>query len=143
MIAAEPPHIADQSELLYVTDGITVTTGGHAGNVSTDLIQLGVRIRGVYLASVVSKDVFGDFIERSLSEKGVKVRLMKVDAPTSKNIILVVKGEDRRFHVDIGSNMFPDRGFIEEAIDDIEPRISYIGGAGMLGRFDGYLPYIG
>ncbi|MCX8162717.1 MAG: carbohydrate kinase family protein [Candidatus Bathyarchaeota archaeon] len=142
IIAAELPHIADQGELLYVTDGITVTIGGHAGNVSIDLIQLGVRIGDVYLASVVGRDVFGDFIERFLSEKGVKVRLMKVDAPTSKNIILVVKGEDRRFHVDIGSNIFLDRVFIEEAIDDIEPRILYVGGAGMLGRFDDHLPYI-
>ncbi|MEM2739689.1 MAG: carbohydrate kinase family protein [Candidatus Bathyarchaeia archaeon] len=142
IIAAGLPRIASQGELLYVTDGITVTLGGHAGNVSVDLIQLGVKIGDVYLASVVGRDIFGDFVERFLLERGVKVRFMRVDSPTSKNVILVVKGEDRRFHVDVGSNLFLDGGFIEEAIDEVKPSIFYIGGVGMLGRFDDYLPCI-
>lgn len=142
IIAAELPRIADQGELLYVPSGITVTLGGHAGNVSIDLIQLGVKAGNVHLASVVGRDVFGDFIERFLSEKGINVKLKRVDAPTSKNIILVVKGEDRRFHVDIGSNLLLDKGFVEEAIEEIKPKMVYIGGAGMLGEFDNHLPYI-
>jgi sugar/nucleoside kinase (ribokinase family) len=142
IIAAELPRIADQGELLYVPSGITVTLGGHAGNVSIDLIQLGVKAGDVHLASVVGRDVFGDFIEKFLSEKGIDVKLKRVDAPTSKNIILVVKGEDRRFHVDIGSNLLLDREFVEEAIEEIKPRILYIGGAGMLGEFDSHLPRI-
>jgi len=142
IIAAELPRIADQGELLYVPSGIAVTLGGHAGNVSIDLLQLGLKAGDVYLASVVGRDVFGDFVERFLTERGVRVRLNRVDAPTSKNLILVVKGEDRRFHVDAGSNLFLDRKFIEDTVEELKPRVFYIGGAGMLGEFDYGLPEV-
>jgi len=142
IIAAELPHIADQGELLYVPNGIAVTLGGHAGNVSIDLVQLGLKIGDVYLASVVGKDVFGDFVERFLTERGVNVRLKRVEALTSKNLILVVKGEDRRFHVDAGSNLFLDQDFVKGVVEELKPKIFYIGGAGMLGEFDYNLPEV-
>lgn len=142
IIAAELPRIAYQGELLYVPSGIAVTLGGHAGNVSIDLIQLGLKVGDVHLASVVGRDVFGDFVEKFLTEKGVKVKLKRVDASTSKNIILVVKGEDRRFHVDAGSNLFLDRRFVEETVEELKPKVFYVGGAGMLGEFDYNLPEV-
>lgn len=142
IIAAELPHIAEEGELLYVPSGIAVTLGGHAGNVSIDLVQLGLKFGGVHLASVVGRDVFGDFVERFLTERGVKVRLKRIDTLTSKNLILVVKGEDRRFHVDAGSNLFLDRKFVEEIVEELKPRVFYIGGAGMLGGFDYELPEV-
>ncbi len=142
IIAAELPRIAEEGELLYVPSGITVTLGGHAGNVSIDLVQLGLKVGEVHLVSVVGKDVFGDFVERFLTERDVKVRLKRVDAHTSKNLILVVKGEDRRFHVDAGSNLFLDREFVEKTVEELKPKVLYIGGAGMLGEFDYCLPEV-
>lgn len=142
IIATGLPHVAEPGELLFVPKGISVSLGGHSGNVSIDLLQLGLRSEDVYLVSVVGDDVFGDYVENFLRSRGVRARLKRVKASTSKNLILVVKGEDRRFHVDAGSNLFLDPTLVEEAVEDLKPRVFYVGGAGMLGEFDDRLPEV-
>jgi len=66
-------------------------------------------------------------------EESVGVKLMRVDVSMSKDIVLVVGGVDRRFHLDVSSNLFLDRGFIEASLDEVKPRVFYVGGVGMLG----------
>lgn len=142
IIATELPRVAEPGELLFVPRGITVSLGGHSGNVSIDLLQLGLRSEDVYLVSVVGDDVFGEYVEGFLKSRGVRAKLKRVKASTSKNLILVVKGEDRRFHVDAGSNLFLDPLLVEEAVETLRPRVFYVGGAGMLGEFDDRLPEV-
>ncbi|MCD6443687.1 carbohydrate kinase family protein [Candidatus Bathyarchaeota archaeon] len=142
IIAAELPRIAEPGELLFVPEGIAVSLGGHSGNVSIDLLQLGLRSEDVYLVSVVGKDVFGDYAESFLKSRGVRAELKRVEASTSKNLILVVENEDRRFHVDVGSNLFLDTELVSDAVEKFKPHVFYVGGAGMLGGFDDRLPEI-
>ncbi|KYH37320.1 MAG: putative sugar kinase [Candidatus Bathyarchaeota archaeon B24] len=142
IIATGLPRVAEPGELLFVPKGIAVSLGGHSGNVSIDLLQLGLGSEDLYLVSVVGDDVFGDYVESFLKSRGVRARLKRVKAPTSKNLILVVKGEDRRFHVDAGSNLFLDPTLVKEAVENLKPRIFYVGGAGMLGEFDDRLPEV-
>jgi sugar/nucleoside kinase (ribokinase family) len=51
-------------------------------------------------------------------------------------LILVVKGEDRRFHFDVRANLCLDPKFVEGIIKSETPLIFYGGAVGLLGKFD-------
>jgi len=141
IIAAGLPSIAKPGELVYAPRGIRISIGGHPANVSIDLIKLGLPRGEISLVGPVGKDPLGDFIAETLRRHGVKVRLQVVEqAGTCKDMILVVKGEDRRFHVDIGANPYLDTALVREALRTEKPLLFYVGASGLLGRFDDELP---
>ena len=140
IIAANLPRVAKPSELIYTP--IQVCIGGHACNVSVDLVQIGLPQKELGVILAVGEDPFGDFVEKSLKEAGVIARIYRTQASTSKDLILVVKGEDRRFHVDIGANMQLDPDHIREVLKTNRPYLFYIGGIGMLDRIDDQLTQI-
>jgi len=140
LIAAGLPKISSPGEITYVSEGIKVHMGGHCGNVSIDLRKLGIREGDVSATGAVGEDIFGDFLERLLEENGVKANLQRVpEAGTSKDLILVASGEDRRFHVDVGANLYLDPEYVIKVLEEEKPRIFYVGGVGMTKRLDGHL----
>lgn len=122
-----PPlaHLPEAGELVATGDFL-VDTGGCAANVATCLAKLGVST-GV--AGKVGNDLFGDFILRDLSQKGVDEAGISRSSKhgTSKTVILPVKGEDRRYVHTFGANIdFHADDFDRAAISRC--KVFYVGG---------------
>jgi len=143
LIAAHLPKVSSPGELTYVPEGIEMHMGGHCGNVSIDLRKLGVRKGEVSATGAVGKDIFGDFLEDLLEENGIVTHLQRVsEVGTSKDLILVVKDEDRRFHVDVGANMQLNPEYVLAVLEEEKPRIFYAGGVGFTGKLDEQLSVV-
>ncbi len=143
LIAADLPKISDPGELTYTERSIEVHIGGHAANVSIDLMKLGMRSGEVSIVGAVGRDLFGDYVESVLAEYNVVSHLQRIEETgTSKDLILVVRGEDRRYHADIGANKYLSRDHVLQVLNEERPLIFYVGGVGLLGRLDRDLPEI-
>jgi sugar/nucleoside kinase (ribokinase family) len=137
LIAAHLPKVSDPGELTYAPKGIEVHMGGHSGNVSINLTKLGLEKGEVSSVGAVGEDIFGDFLERLLEENGIVTHLQRLSrVGTSKDLILVVSGEDRRFHCDIGANWHLSPEHVLSILVEEKPLIFYAGGVGFTGRFD-------
>ncbi len=141
LIAAHLPKVSDPGELVFAPKGIEMHMGGHAGNVSVDLRKLGLEEGEASSIGAVGQDVLGDFLERLLRSHGVIPHLQRTsEAGTSKDLVLVVKGEDRRFHVDLGANWFLSPKYIVSVLEEEMPLLFYAGGVGFTGMVDAKLP---
>jgi fructokinase len=131
-------HVARAGELAFCS--VRTSLGGHACNVSGDLARLGFpksRLRVVFPAG---RDLFGDFLVHGLKQQGLRVEPVFADkAPTSLDLILVARGEDRRYHADPGANVEMSVAPILALLEKYRPLIYYAGGVGLLGRLDGGL----
>jgi len=137
LFAVDLPKVSAPGELTFVPGGIQMYVGGHSANVSINLRKIGLRESEVSCVGPVGEDLFGDFIEKVLRSNGVVPHLQRVsEVATSKDLILVVKGEDRRYHVDIGANLHLAPDHIRSVLAVEKPRVLYIGATGMLGNFD-------
>lgn len=137
IIAADLPKVSDPGELIFVPSGIELCVGGHSANVSIDLIKLGLPKGRVSSVGAVGEDLFGDFIEGQLKKHGVVTHLeRKRRSGTSKDLILVVKGQDRRFHVNIGANWLLNPNHVRAVLKKEKPYVFYVGATGLLGKFD-------
>lgn len=137
IIAADLPKVSEPGELIFTEREIELHIGGHSGNVSIDLIKLGLNLGEVSCVGAVGEDFFGDFIEGILKDHGIKTHLQRVkDAGTSKDLVLVVRGEDRRFHVYVGANWHLSLEYVKSVLTEEKPLVSYLGGVGLLGEFD-------
>jgi len=137
IFAADLPRISDPGELTFAPKGIDMHVGGHSANVSINLRKMGLLKGEVSTVGAIGKDLFGDFVESTLAKHGVLTHLQRVPGiGTSKDLILVVKGEDRRYHVDLGANLHLDPDIVRSVTLEERPAMVYIGGAGILGKFD-------
>lgn len=138
LIASGLPRVAGPGELVF--GSIRFSVGGHACNVSVDLVQLGLpksRLRVVFPAG---HDMFGRFLLESLKAKGVRADpVITEQASTSLDLILVAEGEDRRYHADPGANIVMSADPVLELLRKHRPRLFYAGGAGLLNRMDARL----
>jgi sugar/nucleoside kinase (ribokinase family) len=143
IIAADLPKISDPGELLFAPRGIETHLGGHSGNVSINLRKLGLKEGDVSSIGAIGNDIFGNFIEETLRKHGVIAHLQKVpNIGTSKDLILVVRGEDRRYHVDNGANQFLSPEYVLSVVNEERPAIFYAGGVGFTTVLDEQLPEI-
>nr|MDO8082109.1 carbohydrate kinase family protein [Candidatus Freyarchaeota archaeon] len=134
-IAADILKVSNPGEVTFTPVGMHI--GGHSANVSIDLIKLGLKRGEVSSVGAVGEDMLGDFVEQTLNDYGVVTHLIRTDkVDTSKNLILVVKGEDRRFHFDVRANLCLEPRFVEGIIKSETPLIFYGGAVGLLGKFD-------
>ena len=135
MIGSGLERVAGPGELAFCS--VRTSLGGHACNVSADLARLGFpksRLRVVFPAG---RDLFGDFLVRRLKEQGLRAEPVVTDkAPTSLDLILVTRGEDRRYHADPGANLRLPSGPVLALLRKHRPLIYYAGGVGLLGKFD-------
>ncbi|MEX2724700.1 MAG: carbohydrate kinase family protein [Candidatus Freyarchaeota archaeon] len=134
-IAADLPKVSAPGEVTFTPVGMHI--GGHAANVSIDLVKLGLRRGEVSGVGAVGEDLLGDFVERNLNSFGVVTHLIRTrKAETSKDLILVVRGEDRRFHFDVGANLYLEPEFVKGVLKSEKPHVFYGGAVGLLGEFD-------
>ena len=135
LIGSGLARVARPGELAFCS--IRPSVGGHACNVASDLVRLGLpksRLRVVYPAG---RDVFGRFLAGELRRQGIRVRpVVSRRAPTSLDLILVARGEDRRYHADPGANVDMSAAPVLGMLERHRPLIYYAGGVGLLGRFD-------
>jgi len=137
IIAAGLPKISEPGQLTFAPLGIRLCIGGHAANLSIDLTKLGLAGREISLVGAVGDDLFGDFIEGELEKYGIITHLERVrEAATSVDLILVVKGEDRRYHADVGANYWLNTDHVLATLEEEMPTIFYVGATGLLGEFD-------
>lgn len=143
IIAADLPKVSESGELVFTPRSIEIHLGGHSGNVSIDLRKLGLKERSVSSIGAVGEDLFGEFLEDQLKSYGIVTHLQRVhNAATAKNLILVVKGEDRRYHVDVGANWFLSPDYVLSVINEEKPVVFYAGGVGLTRRLDEKLPEV-
>jgi sugar/nucleoside kinase (ribokinase family) len=135
LIASGLDHVAGPGELVF--GSVKFTLGGHACNVSVDLAQLGFpksRLRVVFPAG---RDMFGRFLVDTLRARGLHVHpVYPGRAPTSLDLILVARGEDRRYHADPGANIAMPAERVLTLLERHRPLLFYNGGAGLLNRMD-------
>jgi sugar/nucleoside kinase (ribokinase family) len=135
LIASDLPRIARPGELAFCS--VRTSLGGHACNVSSDLVRLGFPKSQVRVVFPAGRDLFGDFLVRGLGRQGLRIEPVLADkAPTSLDLILVARGEDRRYHADAGANIAMTAAPVLALLERTRPLVYYAGGVGLLGRFD-------
>lgn len=118
-------RLPKSGELSAVED-IKLECGGCAVNVAVNLAKLGLRSA---LSGKVGRDYFGGAILQELRERGMDTEHIRFSdrLPTSKTVILIAKGEDRRYVHSVGANA-------EFKVEDIDQgliagsRVFYVGG---------------
>ncbi len=125
MFASPLPEVPKAGEL-RVVDEIYPDTGGCAANTGVSLVKLGARVG---LMGKVGDDIFGEFIIKDMTAKGLDASGVKVSEtmPTSKTMIIPVIGQDRRFIHVIGANA--DLAYEDVDLDMVaRSRAIYVGG---------------
>jgi sugar/nucleoside kinase (ribokinase family) len=111
---------------LVAVDRMYLLTGGCAANVAVNVAKQGVRVRAV---GKVGNDYWGRFIRDDLEQRGVDTRsvLVSETAQTSQTMILLCRGEDRRFVHTFGANgEFRASDIRREELEGA--RVFYVGG---------------
>jgi len=111
---------------LVAVDRMFLLTGGCAANVGVNVARQGLRVGVV---GKVGDDFFGRFVREDLEGQGVDTHDVAVSQQeqTSQTMILLCKGEDRRFVHTFGANQ-------EFQVQDIpwkavrQARVFYLGG---------------
>jgi sugar/nucleoside kinase (ribokinase family) len=134
-IAADLPGLGNPGDLIYPPGGIKLHPGGHAANVAIDLAQLGRK--EIAVVGGIGDDVLGHFIESELMSRGLKARPEWIpEAHTAKNIVLIVKGEDRRFFAELSANTMLTPDHVMDVLRETRPEILYQGTVGGLKHLD-------
>jgi len=135
IFAANLPRISNPGQLTFAPNGIEMHSGGHSANVSINLRKTGLS--EVSSVGAIGEDIFGQFIESVLKSHGVITHLQRTrEIGTSKDLVLIVKGEDRRYHVDVGANWYLSPDHVLSVLIEEKPIVFYVGATGMLGEFD-------
>jgi sugar/nucleoside kinase (ribokinase family) len=131
IIVAGLPKVAEPGQAAYPAEGIQLHVGGHPTNISRDLVKLGVPPRNIYLQAAIGNDIFGQFIQAELQKFAINLHLQRIEqVETSKVVILVVKGEQRRNHFAPGASHHLDVETVIDLLQDVKPAIFYAGALG-------------
>jgi len=141
IVVAGLEKIAEPGERLLAPQGIKVSVGGHPANISIDLVKLGMEPRNVTIVGTVGKDLFGRFIKETLMQYGINVIIDEIGDSTNKNVILVVRGEDRRAHLEVSSSRLLSPQRVIECAQKLRPKLFYVA-TGMIGEVDSQLEYV-
>jgi len=141
IITADLPRLGDPGDLIYAPHGIRLHPGGHAANVAMGLAKLGQT--RIAVAGGLGEDTFGDFMETELQRHGIEVHPQRIpDTPTSKNVVLVVKGEDRRFYAELAANTMLSPEHVASTLEATRPELFYQGTVGGLRYIDPVLDQV-
>lgn len=136
IIVAGLDSVAEPGDIVYVVGSSSIDVGGHPCNISIDLAKMGYRAGDIIAVSAVGDDLCGNFILNTLRSYGVLAEFQIYSGVQSnKNVILVTRNEDRRFHVDVGATIRLSVDHIARVIERYRPRIFYIA-PGLLGSVD-------
>lgn len=111
---------------LVAVDEMYLLTGGCAANVGVNVAKQGI---GVQVLGKVGDDYWGRFVREDLASRGVDTSTVLVSSShqTSQTMILLCKGEDRRFVHTFGANgAFGGADIRKESLDGAQ--VFYLGG---------------
>lgn len=133
--------------LLQPNEGVCTTIelelGGNAFNVAVDVVKLGVPPESVMCVGTVGDDYLGTWFLTELERYGVVPKTPRIQGKrTAKNLILQVKGEERRYHYDEGAAGCLEAEYVIDLLNTSPPEIFYIGEPGSLGSLYAQLPRI-
>ncbi|MBU4274635.1 hypothetical protein KKE19_02375 [Patescibacteria group bacterium] len=123
IVAANLPKIAEPGEMIYVDTDISLKNGGFPGNIVIDLAQLGINPAQLGTVIGLGKDIFGDFLESTIKDFGVKTFIQKTERHTTTDMVLVVRNEDRRFHVSPGASSELSPSFLKKVLKETRPKV--------------------
>jgi len=119
---------------LLAVDDMPTSAGGCAANVAIDLVKQGIPVS---ITGCLGEDNSASVVASSLTNSGVNCeRLIYIPGlPTSKTIILLVQGEDRRYIHSFGANAafrvsHIDRDWVKSL------KVFYLGGLFIMPAFD-------
>jgi len=129
-------RLAEPSGIVYLSNDVAISIGGHPCNIAIDLVKLGYDSKYINVVSAVGDDFCGIFIENTLRGYGVNTYLQKFyGVGSTKDVIIVFRGEDRRFHVYIGAASLLDPEYVLDVALRIRPRLVHIA-SGVISRVD-------
>lgn len=138
LIATDLPRIGEPGDLIYAPNGIDLHAGGHAANVAINLSQLGQQ--DIAVTGCIGDDTLGGFMEDELRKRGLKAYPERLSGvPTSKNLVLVVRGEDRRFYAELAANTMLSPVHVLSTLEATRPDVFYQGTVGGLNVLDGHV----
>jgi len=127
ILAVDLDKIADPGEVVWLKRPVEIRVGGHPLNVAIDLVKLGIPSSLVAVTAAVGEGpemIFGQFVTNSIKRYGITAFLQGVlDKDTGTNSILVVKSEDRRFHMDPGANLLLRTDHVKRSLTKWKPDI--------------------
>jgi len=136
VIAAGLSKIPAPGDLVFAPLGVRLRIGGHPANISIDLMQMNIKEGKVGVVGAVGDDFLKDFVRNILESKGLFTYLQEVKGmETGKTVILVVRGEDRRYINEPGANLSLSFEHVSSVLKRVKPKIFYIA-SGLLGDFD-------
>lgn len=118
---------------LVAVDRMFLLTGGCAANVGVNVAKQGIRVGVV---GKVGDDFWGRFVREDLEERGVDTSGVAVSAheQTSQTMILLCRGQDRRFVHTFGANRDLRAADITDSVL-AGARVFYLGGYLVLPNF--------
>ncbi len=133
MFVSPMARLPAAGELLAVDD-ILFDVGGCAANTALTLTKLG---RPTALIGKTGRDAFGSFVTQELTRRGVDTQGIRAtpDLPTSKTVILPVKGDDRRYVHTFGANADLQGADVDTALI-AQSRLLIVGGYLALPKLD-------
>lgn len=114
---------------LITTEGIELTIGGCAANVSTDLAKVDVSVA---LVGCVGNDPLGRNVLAELRSNGVNCDAVRESetAQTATTMVVNIQGQDRRFIHAVGANTELSGAEVSDALLE-NARVLYVGGFGL------------
>lgn len=125
-------RLPEEGQLVAV-DRMDLASGGCAANVGIDLAKQGIEVAVV---GKVGDDYWGRFVREDLTRYGADASLVGVSAAeqTSQTMILLCKGQDRRFVHTFGANR--DFSAADVPLSALEgASVFYLGGYLVMPRF--------
>jgi sugar/nucleoside kinase (ribokinase family) len=132
-ILARPVGVMPNLGRVELVDEVRLAPGGCAVNSAGALIRLGVPAR---LIGRIGRDGLGDFLVRTLVERGIEVAgLASTDTGTSASMVFVSPGGERCMLHTLGAMGTFDATDIDWSLA-ARSRVFFVAQFGLLGRFD-------
>jgi fructokinase len=118
ILAVDLEKIAGSGEVIYLEREIETRIGGHPIDVGIDLVKLGINPRKIEVLAAIGQGVFGNYVKKIIEDYKISTSCFQQikERDTGKNVILEIKGEDRRFHIDPGANWYLDPEWVKKII---------------------------
>ena len=130
------PKLSEPGGIVYLERGVTISLGGHPCNIGVNLAKLGYNPREVFVVSAIGDDFCGLFLEQELSKYNLQLRFTKLrGVGSTKNVIVVVGNEDRRFHVEMGASALLPPSHVLSVLEEVKPHLLHLA-AGVISRVD-------
>lgn len=123
VMAIDLPSIAEPGQVVYPTREIGAFIGGHPIDVVIDLAELATPA-SLALVAAIGTGIYASYVSDVIGRYDFETYLQDlITCDTGRNVVLEVRGEDRRFHIDPGANWHLDPGYVAHAIGEFDPHV--------------------